>query len=589
MRKTTTLLLVTFLVGIVSALPGVFVAAQDEDVVPFIYGVTSDPSSFDPCGAYDTTSGNIILNTLESLYNYDYRVEGSSSIRPQLAADLGTWNDDNTVLTIPLRQDVTFWDGSQFTADDVVWNFNRLTTLSTEGLCEHSSLWLLADGKPMMKSIVASGTYEVQITLNKYTNAWEKLMPFWGCSIIKPNDAYVNSTISLDEMDQIVGTGPFMLNYYKAGETTTLVRYDDYYQGTPDIEKIEFLRYADSTALTTAMLAGELTAVRSIREAYYDQAFQDPNLHVQVLTGTCLYFYFMNVNNLPWEVRKAAQFAWNYSYLSSISIAAPSANSPIPLGMEGYNPDLPGLPYTDLAKARQYMLDSTDPGISAGITANGLTASSTDEDWIKAAQGDNPVYTANYTTYYDVYYAELSNFLQYVGIDLIDDNQGDWPTFLAAMNNPDAQLQFVMGGWCPDYFDPVNMMEPIFGGSGSSNWCGLDNTTINAHLDALHYMQDGSDEKLAALDQVVTEIIVEQAAALYFENGADLICWNTDPEKGIVSGAECLLNVRGDKYFYPIDFAPTSAAKPGIPGYNLGFFVVATLGASAFLLFRKRN
>jgi len=603
MRKTTTLLLVTLLVGIVSAYPGAM-AVQNQDVTPFIFGVTSEPSSFDPLGAYDTTSGNVILNTLEGLYNYDYQTVGSSSIRPQLASDFGTWNDDNTVLTIPLRQDVYFWDGTKLTADDIVWNFNRLTRLAESQVCEHASLWLLADGTPMLESIKATGTYEVQMTLVKYTNAWEKLLPFWGATIIKPNDDYANATISLDELNLIIGTGPFKLDYYKAGETTTLLRNDNYYQGKADIAKIEFIKYADGATLTTAMLAGEVTVVRGISSATFEQAFQDPNLNVQLLRGSCLYYFNMNVNTLPWEVRKAAQFAWNYSYLPSTFRNAPSANNPIPVGMEGYNPDIPGLPYTDLAKARNYMLTSTVPEIVAGIAANSLTASSTDEEWVLAAQGDTPVYTANFTSYDTSFYGYLKNFLQFVGINLEDNMVGDWPTFLSYMNGADAPsiTQFVMGGWCPDYFDPVNMMEPIFSGSGSSNWCALNNATINANLDALHYMQDGSNEKLAALDEVVSQIIVEQAAAMYVEAGADLICWNTNPKTGIVQGAECLLNARGDKYFYPIDFAPTegnpygivydpSAGSSGatVPGYNLGLLVVATLGASAFLLFRKRN
>jgi ABC-type transport system substrate-binding protein len=593
----------TFLVGMVSAYPGVMAVGNQTSDLPFVFGVTADPSSFDPLGAYDTTSGNVILNTLEGLYSFDYQSEGSNMIRPQLASDFGTYNDDNTVFTVPLRNDVTWWDGTPFTASDVVWNFERLMNLSVSGICEHASLWLLSNGDPVVKSIVASATYEVEITLNAASGSFTKLLPFWGATMIKPVDDLVG-TISLADMDQVIGTGPFELSYYESGVTTTLVRNENYYQGKADIEKIEFQFFGDAGTLNDAMLGGEVTVIRSILDSSYDDAMANPNVHTELLTGSCLYFYHMSVNNIPWDIRKAIQFAFNYSYAPSLSVLNPAAVSPIPNGMEGYNADLPGLPYTDLDVARAYMLNSQNPAIMAGIAANSLTASSSDEDWILAAQSDTPVYTCNYTSY-GVNYEQLNNYMSWIGVALDNNNVGDWPTFLAYMNDPDnvGNLEFSMGGWCPDYSDPVNMLEPLFGSTGSSNWNGLNNATIDANLDALHSLPDGSDAKAEMVDTCVTQIIVEQAAALYYEASADLITWNIDPSAGILGDtAKCLLNVRGDKYFYPINFAPTKGSPYGvefvdeaatggtsIPGFNLGLLVIASLGASAFLIFRKRN
>jgi ABC-type oligopeptide transport system substrate-binding subunit len=301
-------------------------------------------------------------------------------------------------------------------------------------------------------------------------------------------------------------------------------------------------------------------------------------------------------------VRKAAQFALNYTYYSTYYATRPGATSPVPVGMEGYNGDLAGLPYTDFELARSYLLESTYPEIVAGIAANNLDETSTDADWRAAAVSETPVYTANYTNY-GGWYTFLNNYLQYVGIALDNNNVGDWPTFLSYMNDPEnvAHSQFVMGGWCPDFFDPVNMLEPLFATTGSSNWNGLANETIDANLASLYTLPDGSEEKADMVDLCVTQIIVEQAAALYYMASADLIAWNKNPSTGIISGAECLLNVRGDKYFYPINFAPTKGAPYGeefpepttstgtVPGYNLGLFVIATLGASALLIFRKRK
>ena len=128
MKKTTILAFLSLMVtGMVfSIVPSV---AIFDRVVPFVYGSISAPSSFDPLGCYDSSSGDIILNTFEGLYSFDYSVSGMP-VKPVLAEDFGVWNTDGTEWTISLRDDVTWHDGSAFTAEDVVWNFERLETLS---------------------------------------------------------------------------------------------------------------------------------------------------------------------------------------------------------------------------------------------------------------------------------------------------------------------------------------------------------------------------------------------------------------------------------------------------------------------------
>lgn len=581
MRKNTTMLVIALMIGVIAFYPGVLAEEEDEIVFPFIFGVSSNPSSFDPLGAYDTTSGNVILNVHEGLYAFDYTNEDGLSVIPQIASDMGTWNDDMDTLTISLRRDVTFWDGTKLTAEDIVWNFNRINALSEAGLNNHASLWLDGDGDPLLESITATGTYEVEMVLTEFTVAWEALLPFWGATIIKPFTTGMEETLTLEDMDQVIGCGPFMLDGYTAGETTTLVRYDDYYGGAADIQKIEFQFFADAAALTDAMLAHEIHVVRSILDTEWETANADPDLKVTLLKGDCVYFYHMGVHTTPWEVRKALQFAFNYSYVPTLSVTLPHHNSPIPDGMLGYNGELEGLPVYDLDVARDYILNSEDAGIQAMIALHGVDEDTTDEEWVTIAQGDNPLYRANFTHYGTGFYTYLANFAQDVGIDLLDHQVGDWPTFLAWMDVPEnkASVQFAMGGWCPDYYHPVNMLEPLFSTTGSSNWNGLNNATIDANMQALYTLT--GDDLLEMCDTVVTQIVVEQAATMTTVGSADLIAWNVNEDEGIISGAEGLLNSRGDKYFYPIDFA-LSRPPPGIPGFDIGLMIIGVLGISAF-------
>ena len=48
---------------------------EDEPVNQFMCGILSNPICFDPLGADDNISKDVILNTLEGLYAFDYLSE----------------------------------------------------------------------------------------------------------------------------------------------------------------------------------------------------------------------------------------------------------------------------------------------------------------------------------------------------------------------------------------------------------------------------------------------------------------------------------------------------------------------------------
>ncbi len=146
-----------------------------------------------------------------------------------------------------------------------------------------------------------------------------------------------------------------------------------------------------------------------------------------------------------------------------------------------------------------------------------------------------------------------------LGVLIEDDLVSDWPAYLDYVDEhgPTGKLQFCFGFSCPDYYDPVNLLEPFFSTNETQNWNGLQNETIDANLATLHTLSGA--EKQVAVDKVVSQIIVEQAHALYFCQSADLFAWNSDV---ITDEIEAFFNIRGDKYFYPIQYdAPTLVDK----------------------------
>ncbi len=531
----------------------------------FTYGTTSGISGLDPLSVYDTISGMVILNIFEGLFGFDYESDTMNAI-PRLASNMGSWNTEMTEWTIPLRSDVTWWDGSQFTASDAVWNLQRLNALATSYECDHSSLWFNNEGDFIIQSVQATSTFEIKLTLVKPWTDIQQLLAFWGSYFIKPVIGYENAQIPLNEYNILTGTGPYMLDSYIPGESIILSGYENYRFGSPSIPELKIQNFADSTSMGDAFLNEEIHMVRTLLSDQIIQAELNPHLSVENVSTSCKYFYHMG-DSIHHDIRRAMQFAFDYEfnanqYYGGMAIAS---THPIPIGMEGYNPDLPGLPYFNLVLARDYILNSTDPEIQNKITINGLNSSSTDTEWRAAAEGTDPIGHYNFTSYSSGLYLNLAENAKTIGVCIDMHDVGDWPDFLNYASEHANEMDFASGGWCPDYYDPVNMLEPLFSTGASSNWNGLANATIDANLDALHSLIGIA--KTNMIDTVVSQIIVEQAKGLYFMESVNRFAWNSEI---ITGGISSFFNVANDKYFYllEVDLSEWDSDSDGIPDYD---------------------
>ncbi len=113
-------------------------AADAPNPTTFTEVTYGDVDTLDPALAYDTSSGEVIQNTYETLVFYDGA--NTDKFVPQLA-DSWTVSDDGTVWTFHIREGVKFHQGGDLTPSDVAYSFQR-------GLLQGgyvSPQWLLAE------------------------------------------------------------------------------------------------------------------------------------------------------------------------------------------------------------------------------------------------------------------------------------------------------------------------------------------------------------------------------------------------------------------------------------------------------------
>ena len=80
-----------------------------------VVGITQEPGIFDPHTVVAAGDEEIIFNVYEGLFKYDYQ----GNLTPCLATDVDI-SGDATVYTFTIRSGVTFHDGSELDAGDVV-------------------------------------------------------------------------------------------------------------------------------------------------------------------------------------------------------------------------------------------------------------------------------------------------------------------------------------------------------------------------------------------------------------------------------------------------------------------------------------
>lgn len=152
---------------------------------------------------------------------------------PQLAREW-SYNADDNSYTFELQEDVKWHDGTDFTADDVVFTFNYTR--------EHPYQWC---DNSIVKSAEAVDKYAVKLYLSKpYAPFFQDVA---GVQPILPKHIWENVTVP-DEFltpEAVIGTGPFLLADYSKEHGTYLYKANDnYYLGKPVVDEIKFVKVA---------------------------------------------------------------------------------------------------------------------------------------------------------------------------------------------------------------------------------------------------------------------------------------------------------------------------------------------------------
>ncbi|MGL4393500.1 MAG: ABC transporter substrate-binding protein [Fusobacteriaceae bacterium] len=253
----------------------------------------SKPKSLDPY-RYNEFPALIVT---EQIYNTLITLDDNGKIISELAK---SWRYESpTNIIFKLRSDVKFHNGNIFTADDVVFSFDRMK--KSAGSSEAVSV---------VERVEKLGDYEVKIILKKVS------APFLA-NLSSPLFAIMNKKYSEENSDKIsfapIGTGPFIIEPWDSGTDKFFLRANkNYFKGSPKIDRLIFWVIKESSNREIAAETGEVDIANALSSA--DIMKLRENKKVDIIINETMTTDYLALNsskgNLKYsEYRQAINFA----------------------------------------------------------------------------------------------------------------------------------------------------------------------------------------------------------------------------------------------------------------------------------------
>jgi peptide/nickel transport system substrate-binding protein len=203
--------------------------------------------------------------------NLLYRDPKTYEYKPLLAKSFN-WVDDTT-LAIELRQGVKFHNGTEMTADDVVYTLNFAANPENKVLTQRYSNWI--------KEVVKEGPYKVKILLKEpFPAALEFLS---GANPVYPKDYYAKVGPKGFGLAPI-GTGPYKVTELEPGKKVVMVKNENYFKdspkGQPSIGKIVWRTLPEMNTQMAELMTGSLDWIWLVAPDQAEKLAKMPNLTV---------------------------------------------------------------------------------------------------------------------------------------------------------------------------------------------------------------------------------------------------------------------------------------------------------------------
>jgi peptide/nickel transport system substrate-binding protein len=434
------------------------------------FGAAGAPETFDPFYATDGETFRVTRQLFDSLVTFK---PGTADVDPSLAESWES-SEDGLTWTFKLRSGVKFHDGTDFNAEAVCANFERMYSQTGAGQLDAVTHYWIANFGPGFSDKQADSLYQgctatddttVELKLAYSTSKMPYILGHPAFSMQSPaameqydangiqaqGDSFAYPPYSTDHP---TGTGPFKFSKYDKGNNVIeLVRNDEFWGEKTKLDKLVFKIIPDETARKQELQAGTIDGYDFPAPADW-AGLEADGFNVQVRPAFNIFYVGITQKNNPalqdLRVRQALLHAINRDQLvkSQLPEGAKVASQFIPDTVVGYNEELEPYPY-DPEKAKSLLAEAGVPNLVVNFywpTEVTRPYMPNPRDMFGAIQAD----------------------LQAAGITV---NATSKPWNGGYLDDVDAaRADLFLLGWTGDYNTPDNFLASFFGVPDNRFW-----------------------------------------------------------------------------------------------------------------------
>lgn len=469
-------------------------------------GLAAEPSSIDPHYHNLTPNNALRRHIFEGLIGQD----ANQTLMPELAISWEPTSD--TTWEFKLREGVKFHDGTDFTANDVVFTFCRIPNVpnspssfavyskaiqSVETPDPYTLIIHTAEPYPLLANDLST----FGIISAETAGVGEVTFSPDGCEGVSEYPA----TEAFNQGEMAVGTGPYKFVEFVRGARIVLEANEDYWGEQPEWDRVEMRPITEDGPRVAALLAGDVDLIENppLQDLEMLRGRDDVTV-VQGLSNRVIYIHMDQFSNTspgitgtgdqnPLQdvrVREALSKAINREAIAARimgGVAEPASQLVAP-GLFGYNEELEVEPY-DPEGAQQLLADA---GYPDGF---GLVLGTPNDRYIN----DERIAQA------------VAQMWARIGIDVTVDAQTK-SVFFSRRNN--YEFSTYLAGWSSGTGEASSPLKALVAtpnpeiGYGGTNRGRYSNPEMDAAL----------TEALRTVDDAAREALLQEAGALVIQD-----------------------------------------------------------------------
>ncbi|MCF8068148.1 MAG: peptide ABC transporter substrate-binding protein [Desulfobacterales bacterium] len=186
------------------------------------------------------------------VYDQSWHFDNPPAYKHSPRASNGFETTDNKTWRVFVREGMVFHDGKPVTAKDFAFSY--------EYLPKSNPIWDYFDAKTVKDSVTVIDDYTVEFELVTPLNSG---YPPFNWFPILPEHQWRRNKYDIEKFSnkKAIGSGPFKLSEFKAGEFIVFEKFDSYWEDRPRVDRIVFKAYGSGDARNMALKKNEIDMV----------------------------------------------------------------------------------------------------------------------------------------------------------------------------------------------------------------------------------------------------------------------------------------------------------------------------------------